>query len=104
MDDEHRCRNYRSFLEGLNAESVARLDDLAAASLHYHDPFVDARGLEEVKAVFRQLLAEVDAPRFTVTHCACDTDTCFLRWHFTCRPKTIRKGHPWVVDGVTELL
>lgn len=105
MDDaERRCRDYRSFLEGLSADTVALLDQLCAPGLHYHDPFVDARGLDDVKAVFRQLLREVDAPRFTVTHCACDGDTCFLRWHFTCRPKTIRKGHPWVVDGVTEVL
>lgn len=104
MDDaSRRCRAYRTFLETLSPTAIERLDRLAAADIHYHDPFVDARGLVQVKAVFARLFQEVDAPRFTITHCACDGDTCFLRWHFTCRPKTIRKGHPWVVDGITEL-
>lgn len=103
MDDERRCRAYRQFLETLTPTSVARLDKLGAPDMHYHDPFVDARGLANVKKVFAHLFHEVDDPRITVTHCACDGDTCFMRWHFTCRPKTIRRGHPWVCDGITEL-
>jgi predicted ester cyclase len=104
MEDRHRqCLAYRVFLETLSPGGIERLGGLAAADIHYHDPFVDARGLTAVKLSFARLFEEVDDPRYTVTHCACDGDTCFLRWHFTCRPKSIRKGHPWVVDGVTEL-
>jgi steroid delta-isomerase len=103
MDAERHSRSYRRFLEGLNPAAIDQLNTLAAPDVHYHDPFVDARGLVAVKRVFHRLFDEVDAPRFTITHSACDGDTCFLRWHFTCRPKTIRKGHPWIVDGVTEV-
>lgn len=102
-DSARRCRAYRLFLETLTGTSIGRLRRLAAPDIHYHDPFTDARGLSQVERVFARLFEEVDDPRFTVTHAACDGDTCFLRWHFTCRPKTIRKGHPWVVDGVTEI-
>lgn len=101
---EHRqWRSYQSFLETLSPESVARLDALAAPDIHYHDPFVDARGLAQVKRVFSMMFEDIADPRFTFTHAACDGDTCFLRWHFTCRPKTIRRGHPWVCDGITEI-
>jgi steroid Delta-isomerase len=104
MDDTHRrCMSYRSFLETLTAAGIGGLDRLAASDIHYHDPFLDARGVAPVKRVFGRMFEEVDDPRYTITHCACDGDTCFLRWHFTCRPKTIRKGHPWVVDGITEV-
>lgn len=101
--DQPRCHSYRHFLETLSPAAIERLDEIAAADIHYHDPFVDVRGLAQVKRAFHAMFDDIDAPRFTLTHCACDGDTCFLRWHFTCRPKTIKRGHPWVCDGVTEL-
>jgi len=103
MADAHPCVAYRRFLEALTPSALAGLDQLAAADLHYHDPFVDVRGIEAVKRVYLLMFEDVDDPRFTFTRTACDGDTCFLRWHFTCRPKTIRRGQPWVCDGVTEL-
>jgi steroid delta-isomerase len=103
MDSDSRCRAYRQFIETLAEGSLDRLDALVAPDIHYHDPFIDARGRSDVKKAFRQLLTDVDAPRYTITHQARDGDTCFLRWHFTCRPRTISLGHPWVCDGITEL-
>lgn len=103
MHDHGRCHAWRDFLETLQIDSISRLDQLAAPDIHYHDPFVDVRGLANVKRVFVKMFDDLDAPRFTFTHCACDGDTCFLRWHFTCRPKTIRMGLPWICDGVTEI-
>lgn len=96
-------RDYRCFLETLTAQTVERLDLLASPDIHYHDPFVEARGLQQVKRVFAKMFEDVDEPRYTFTHAARSGDTCFLRWHFTCRPKTIRRGQPWVCDGVTEV-
>lgn len=103
QNDPSRCRSYQHFLETLAPTGVDRLDALASPDLHYHDPFVDVRGLANVKRVLHAMFNDIEAPRFTFTHSACDGDTCFLRWHFTCRPKTIKRGHPWVCDGVTEL-
>lgn len=103
MHDESRCHAWRDFLATLRPDSIGRLDLLAASDIHYHDPFVDARGLANVKRVFAKVFEDIEDPRFTFTHCACDGDTCFLRWHFTCRPRTIRQGLPWICDGVTEI-
>lgn len=101
--DDPRCRSYRAFLETLSPAGIDRLDDILAPDIHYHDPFVDVRGLAQVKRAFHAMFDDIEAPRFTLTHCACDGDTCFLRWHFTCRPRTIQRGHPWVCDGITEI-
>lgn len=103
MHDQSRCRAWRDFLVGLKPATIDRLDVLAAPDIHYHDPFVDTRGLANVKRVFHKVFEDIEDPRFTFTHCACDGDTCFLRWHFTCRPKTIKRGHPWICDGITEI-
>lgn len=103
MHDHGRCGAWRDFLAGLSPAVIDQLDGLAAPDIHYHDPFVDARGLANVKRVFRKVFEDIEDPRFTFTHTACDGDTCFLRWHFTCRPKTIKRGHPWICDGVTEI-
>jgi steroid Delta-isomerase len=97
------CQRYREFLETLAPQHLVRLPDLASPAIHYHDPFVDAQGLPAVRRVFTAMVEDVVDPRYTFTHCAGDGDTWFLRWHFTCRPKTIGRGHPWICDGITEL-
>lgn len=103
MHDDAPCHDWRAFLETLRPDGMDRLDRLAAPDIHYHDPFVDARGLANVKRVFARVFDDIEDPRYTFTHCARDGDTCFLRWHFTCRPKTIRQGLPWICDGITEI-
>lgn len=103
MHDHQRCRPWRDFLASLHPSTLDRMDALASPDLHYHDPFIDVRGREMVKRAFGMVFLQIEAPRFTFTHCACDGDICFLRWHFTCRPKTIGQGLPWICDGITEL-
>lgn len=103
MPDDFRCQPWRTFLETLHPDGMGRLDQLAAPDIHYHDPFIDARGLPNVRRVFARVFEDIEDPRYTFTHTACDGDTCFLRWHFTCRPMSIRRGLPWICDGITEL-
>lgn len=102
MTDE-RVQAYRHFIETITLESIDRLDELAAPDMRFRDPFVDVRGIDQVKKGFRDLFKDIEDPRFTITHCACQDDVCFLRWNFTCRPIHISKGRPWVIDGVTEV-
>jgi steroid delta-isomerase len=102
--DDLPCKAYRTFMETLTLESIDQLDRLAAPEIHFHDPFYDVHGIPAVKDVFRRMFKEVEQPVFYVTDCACTGRVCFLRWHFTCRPRVFSKGHPWVVDGVTELV
>lgn len=104
MGSDHTiCQAYRQFLETLNRDTIDRLDQLAAPDMRFHDPLYDVQGIDAVKALFRKMFDDVDTPSFTISHCVCSGRTCFLRWHFTCRPKVFAKGHPWVVDGVTEV-
>lgn len=103
MHDHGASHAWREFLETLQPHNIGRLDRLAAPDIHYHDPFVDARGLANVKRVYAKMFDHIEDPRFTITHCADDGDTSFLRWHFTCRPKSIRLGLPWICDGVSEV-
>lgn len=100
---ESAVQAYRGFIETLSPATLRQLDELAAPGLHFRDPFNDTRGVEAAKQVMARIFREVDDPRYVVTHVACDGDTCFLRWKFTCRPRRSGRGHPWIVDGVTEV-
>ncbi len=103
MTEDGPLRGYRRFLETLTPATVSGLDALVSPDIHYHDPFVEVRGVAAMQRMFRRMFEEIDDPRYTFTHCAADGDTCFLRWHFTCRPRSIKRGHPWICDGVTEI-
>ena len=103
MACQHKCGEFRSFLETLSRSSVAKLGKLMAADIRFRDPIHDVKGIEKVQRVYLRLFEMVDNPRFTVTHSACTDDLCFLRWHFTCRPRLFGHGHPWIVEAVTAL-
>lgn len=102
-DIGRRCQAYRTFLETLSPANLAMLPRLVSPTVRFRDPIHDVRGVENVKRIYASLFDLVDDPRFTVTHCACADDICFLRWHFTCRPRLFGKGHPWILDAVTAL-
>ena len=82
---------------------MAKLGKLSSPDIRFRDPIHDVKGIENVKRVYLRLFDMVDSPRFTVTHAACAEDMCFLRWHFTCRPRLFGHGHPWIVEAVTSL-
>lgn len=103
MDVASASRMYRHFIETLTLESLDRLDELARPDIHFRDPLNDAHDLAGAKQVLSRVFREVDDPRYIVTHMAVDDDTCFLRWKFTCRPRVSGRGHPWIVDGISEV-
>lgn len=103
MPNQKYCQAYRTFLETLTLASIPTLGRLAAPNMRFRDPIHDVRGVENVKRIYAGLFNVVDDPHFSVTHCACTEDLCFLRWHFTCRPRILGRGHPWIVDAVSAV-
>jgi len=103
MDQAEMCQRYRGFLEAFSREELDVLDGLAMPNVHFRDPLNDTHDISGMKRVFARRFDEVDDPRFIVTHQAVDRDTCFFRWHFTCRPRQSGRGHPWIIDGVSEV-
>jgi steroid delta-isomerase len=103
MGRAEACHRYRGFLEGFSLSGLDCLDDLARPDIHFRDPLNDTHDVGGMKRVFARRFDEVDDPRFIITHQAADGDTCFFRWHFTCRPRRSGRGHPWIIDGVSEV-
>lgn len=103
MNCQPPCQDFRLFLENLSRSSVGMLGKLLSPEVRFRDPMHDVKGIDEVKRVYLRLFDMVDSPRFRVTHSACAEDLCFLRWHFTCRPRLFGRGHPWIVEAVTAL-
>ena len=102
-DQDERCRRFRAFLAGLGPDTLDSVDAVAAPTIHFRDPFNDAIGREAVKKVYAALFEEIDLGRFTVSDCACSATACYVRWQFSSRPRRLGKGHPWSIDGVSEL-
>lgn len=103
MTRAEACHHYRGFLEQFSLNGLDRLDELVRPDIHFRDPLNDTHDLRGMKLVFARRFDEVDDPRFIITHQAADGDTCFFRWHFTCRPRRSGRGHPWIIDGVSEV-
>lgn len=92
---------YVDFFERLTVERLDALDALAAPEMRFVDPFNDVRGVERVKAVFRKMFEDVEAPRFSVSDRAIGDRAAYLRWTFTFRPpRTIKT---WTIEGMSEL-
>ena len=103
MDLLPRCLAYKAFLETLTLANVDGLTELVRPAVRFRDPIHDVRGVDQIIRVYARLFDAVDDPRFIVSRYACAEDVGFLRWHFTCRPRILGKGHPWIVDAVTVL-
>lgn len=102
--------DYVQFLQELRPDSLRRLDDLAAPTLYFADPFHSLRGTEAVKGFYRKMFETLDRPRFEIRSHAINGRLVFLRWEFSCRPKTGFKlmrrkvePKPATVSGVAEL-
>ncbi|HEV7372471.1 nuclear transport factor 2 family protein [Arenibaculum sp.] len=90
---------YLRFYEELSPETLDRLDEVAAETVRFVDPFNDVRGRAALRRVLEHMLATLEEPRFRITHRARDGDVAFVRWRFTSR----LRGRAWEVEGVSEL-
>ena len=70
------------FFETLSRETLDRLPDLTTADVRFRDPFNDARGRAQLRAVMEHTLDGCRDLRFTVTHRLFAEDLAVLRWRF----------------------
>ena len=70
------------FFEQLAPGSLDRIDTIYAPDAYFKDPFNEVRGLTSIRQVFDHMYQSLERPRFVVTSCMVDGNTCFLTWDF----------------------
>jgi hypothetical protein len=69
--------------EGVRPGTIEPLLALAAADIHFRDPFQEVRGREGLRRILRHMFERVPDPRFAVTDRAFGIEAGYLRWSFT---------------------
>jgi hypothetical protein len=76
---------------------------LADRDIRFCDPFNDVRGHAAFQAIFDDMYETCLDPRFVVTDVAASNQAGYIRWVFHFRPKALKKGPEWRVDGMSEI-
>ena len=70
------------FFEQLAPASLDRLGEIYVLDAYFKDPFNEVCGLASIRQVFSHMYDSLEQPRFVVTRCIVDGNTCFLTWDF----------------------
>lgn len=96
---------YIRFYTTLSASTVDDLYELAMPDVHFRDPFNDVRSVELMIAIFKDLFAVAEEPRFVIRDSLGAAPHAMLRWDFTFRPrsKMIRTQELWRIEGMSDV-
>lgn len=98
-----RVAAYAACFEQMTPATVSRLREVAAADVHFQDPFNDVRGIERMERCMHAMYADATDVRFEILHWAIEGETAYLRWRFWFKPKRLKADRPWQVEGMSEL-
>ncbi len=101
MTPAQTCARYVTVFESLTPETIAQLEPLLSASVHFRDPFNDVRGLAGVRQVLEDMFRRASRPGFKVQHWTVDGDRGYILWTFSA---SLPGLGPWQVDGVSRLV
>jgi hypothetical protein len=97
------ARAYRRYFETLSQASLGDLRKLAAADMHFRDPFNDLVGPDKVIRSLELGYQHAEDMRFEFLDEAWSGRTCYYRWRFFFRPKRFSGGRAWTIDGMSEV-
>ena len=102
-----RLETYIEQLEKLTPDSLDHLLDRVSPTVRFCDPFNDCRGKDNFRAVFVDMLANLEAHAFNVTaHAWCDGELkqqALMTWRL--EAKLVRFGaRPWAAEGSSVIL
>lgn len=101
VDLATRASRYGAFFETIQADHLDGFGDLVTETIRFKDPFNDVRGVDRVVKLLAKMFDDADDIRFRMREQAGDGNVFFLRWHFTCRPKSRFLSSEWQVDGIS---
>ena len=103
IDLAAKARDYAAFFERITPETIEDVRALVTEDVRFKDPFNDVRGIEKLLKILVKMFDDADDISFKMREQAGDGHVYFLRWHFTCRPKSRFLGGEWHVDGISVI-
>lgn len=84
---KHQADLYRviDFFQSLSVDSAQAFSLIYSDDVWFKDPFNEVQGIAQVSKIFTHMFAQVDTPRFVVTHSVLQDDQAFLTWDFLFR-------------------
>lgn len=92
-----------AYWQTLTPESVAAIEAVYAGDAYFRDPFNEVRGVDQVRAIFADMFARLDSPRFTIVETIEQPHGALLVWDFDFRIKSLRPALPRRIHGASHI-
>ncbi len=102
-DIDAGARAYASFFESITPARIDQARTLVTEDVRFKDPFNDVRGLDKFLKILEKMFEDADDINFRMREIAGDGPVYFLRWHFTCLPKSQFLKGEWHIDGMSVI-
>lgn len=103
QDTEQLTAALAAFYAELAPTDLDRVDAFYAPDAHFRDPFNDVHGTEAIRAIYRHMFEQLDAPRFEILHRACADEWACLLWRFRFSARRLAGGRPIEVEGMSRV-
>ncbi len=101
IDFDAKATSYGAFFERVSPSTIDEVRPLVAEDVRFKDPFNDVQGVENLRKILAKMFDDADDISFTMREQAGDGLVYFLRWDFSCRPKSRFLRSPWKVNGIS---
>lgn len=96
-------RAYGEFFANMTPADLDRLDTVFIENARFADPFNEAHGLGEIRAVFAHMFAQCTMARFEILESVADESVGYIRWRFHFQLKR-DKAPRQPVEGVSRVV
>lgn len=103
VDFADKARAYGRFFEIIRPDNVENIRPLVTDDVRFKDPFNDINGKDRLCALLAKMFEDADEIAFTMQEQAGEDRVYFLRWHFTCKPKSRFISGLWPIDGISMI-
>ena len=90
---------YCAYLERVQPDTLAELDQFVHQDVHFKDPFNDVRGIETMRAIFAELTETIPGISLTVNSRFGNDPDVMILWTLTGN----LRNKPWTLDGTSHL-
>lgn len=103
VDFAANARAYGRFFETIRPDNVGDIKGLVTDDVRFKDPFNDISGKERLCRLLAKMFEDATEVAFTMQEQAGEGRVYFLRWRFTCQPRSRLLKGPWPIDGVSMI-